>query len=167
MYQVRGSRRNGAKSGLHPPDVSRRYCSRRTVETWLCFRSSLSRAKHSNWPRTRIASLNLSDRIRIEVADGSVGWRINAPYEGILVTAASPRVPDPLRRQLAEGGRLVIPVGPLAGQELIQVIRRHGGFEERPFGGCVFVPLGGAAAYDEETLRARRRWQGPTSGERA
>ena len=117
--------------------------------------------------RTRIASLNLSDRIRIEVADGSVGWRINAPYEGILVTAASPRVPDPLRRQLAEGGRLVIPVGPLAGQELIQVIRRHGGFEERPFGGCVFVPLVGAAAYDEETLRARRRWQGPTSGERA
>ncbi|MGD0862399.1 MAG: protein-L-isoaspartate(D-aspartate) O-methyltransferase [Candidatus Limnocylindrales bacterium] len=117
--------------------------------------------------RARLASLGLADRVRIEVADGSVGWRLGAPFEGILVTAAAPRVPDPLRRQLADGGRLVIPVGPLSGQELLQVIRRREGFEERTFGGCVFVPLVGAAAYDEETvIRARRRWLGSWRGQR-
>jgi protein-L-isoaspartate(D-aspartate) O-methyltransferase len=122
--------------------------------------------------RARVASLSLADpsmtdRVRIEVADGSVGWRVAAPFEAILVTAAAPRVPEPLRRQLADGGRMVIPVGPLGGQELIQVIRRGDGFEERSFGGCMFVPLIGAAAYDEtEPLRARSRWRGPTRGQR-
>lgn len=117
--------------------------------------------------RTRLASLGLADprladRVRIEVGDGSVGWRLRAPFEGIIVTAAAPRVPDPLRRQMADGGRLVIPVGPLGGQDLVQVIRRGEGFEERTFGGCVFVPLIGAAAYDEaESQRGRRRWPGP------
>ena len=110
---------------------------------------------------------HLAERVRIEVGDGSIGWRPRAPFEGILVTAAAPRVPDQLRRQMADGGRLVIPVGPLGGQELVQVIRRGEGFEERTFGGCVFVPLVGAAAYDEEELlRARRRWPGPFRGER-
>jgi protein-L-isoaspartate(D-aspartate) O-methyltransferase len=108
----------------------------------------------------------LADRVRIEVGDGSVGWRLQAPFEGILVTAAAPRVPDQLRRQMADGGRLVIPVGPLGGQELIQVIRRGEGFEERAFGGCVFVPLVGAAAYDEEELLRARRWPGPFGGAR-
>lgn len=112
--------------------------------------------------RARLASLGMSDRVRVEVADGSIGWRIRAPFEGIIVTAAAPRVPDPLRRQLADGGRMVIPIGPLNGQELIQVLRRAGGFEERSFGACVFVPLVGAAAYDEDTLlRSGRRWLGP------
>jgi protein-L-isoaspartate(D-aspartate) O-methyltransferase len=112
--------------------------------------------------RARLASLGLSDRVRVEVADGSIGWRVRAPFEGIVVTAAAPKVPDPLRRQLADGGRLVIPVGPLSGQELIQVLRRGDGFEERSFGACVFVPLVGAAAYDEDTLlRSGRRWLGP------
>jgi protein-L-isoaspartate(D-aspartate) O-methyltransferase len=112
--------------------------------------------------RARLASLGLSDRVRVEVADGSIGWRVRAPFEGIVVTAAAPKVPDPLRRQLADGGRLVIPVGPLNGQELIQVLRRGDGFEERSFGACVFVPLVGAAAYDEDSLlRSGRRWLGP------
>ncbi|MGD0018758.1 MAG: protein-L-isoaspartate O-methyltransferase [Candidatus Limnocylindrales bacterium] len=113
------------------------------------------------------AGSRLADRIRIEVADGSVGWRLGAPFEGIIVTAAAPRVPDQLRRQLADGGRLVIPVGPLGGQELTQVIRRGEGFEERTFGGCVFVPLIGAAAYDEQALaRAGRHWPGRFRGQR-
>jgi protein-L-isoaspartate(D-aspartate) O-methyltransferase len=116
--------------------------------------------------RTRLASLGqldprLVDRVRVEVADGSVGWRLGAPFEGILVTAAAPRVPDPLRRQLANGGRLVIPLGPLSGQQLTQVIRRGDGFEERAFGGCVFVPLIGAAGYKEEEVRRMHRWPGP------
>lgn len=114
---------------------------------------------------TPAAGSRLAERIRIEVADGSIGWRVSAPFEGIIVTAAAPQVPDQLRRQLADGGRLVIPVGPLGGQELIQVIRRGDGFEERSFGGCVFVPLIGAAAYDEGALaRAGRRWPGRFRG---
>ncbi len=132
--------------------------------------------------RTRLASLNsvgtgtddpgatgspIADRVRIEVGDGSIGWRPRAPFEGIIVTAAAPRVPDPLRRQMADGGRLVIPVGPLGAQDLIQVIRRGEAFEERAFGGCVFVPLIGAAAYDEqESLHVRRRWSSPFGGAR-
>ena len=64
-------------------------------------------------------------------------------------------------------GDLALGLGPLGGQELIQVIRRGDGFEERSFGGCMFVPLIGAAAYDEtEPLRARSRWRGPTRGQR-
>jgi protein-L-isoaspartate(D-aspartate) O-methyltransferase len=120
--------------------------------------------------RARLASLakadrRLTDRIRIEVGDGSIGWRVRAPFEGIVVTAAAPRVPEPLRRQMADGGRLVIPVGPLGDQELIQVVRRGEGFEERGFGRCVFVPLIGAAAYgEEESNRSRRRWPGPFGG---
>jgi protein-L-isoaspartate(D-aspartate) O-methyltransferase len=65
---------------------------------------------------------------------------------------------------MADGGRMVIPVGPLGGQELVQIIRRGEGFEERSFGGCVFVPLIGAAAYGEEELLRARRWPGPFRG---
>ena len=116
--------------------------------------------------RARLASLGMTDHVRVEVADGSIGWRVGAPFEGILVTAAAPRVPDPLRRQMAVGGRLVVPVGPLGGQELVQVLRRGEGFEERTFGGCVFVPLVGAAGYgEEESRRGRRRWPGRSGGE--
>jgi protein-L-isoaspartate(D-aspartate) O-methyltransferase len=104
-----------------------------------------------------LASL-VSNRIRIEVGDGSAGWPAEAPFDGILVTAAAPRVPDSLRRQLADGGRLAIPIGPLRGQNLIQVIRRGEGFEERAFGGCLFVPLVGVEGYGEDAATARSRW---------
>jgi protein-L-isoaspartate(D-aspartate) O-methyltransferase len=117
--------------------------------------------------RSRLAGLGLADRVRIEIGDGSIGWRPLAPYEGIVVTAAAPNVPAPLRRQLADGGRLVIPIGPLGGQELMAVTRRGEGFEERSFGRCGFVPLIGAAAFNEESLkRARRPWSRPFHGGR-
>ena len=100
----------------------------------------------------------LAGRIEIEIGDGSLGWPASAPFEGILVTAAAPRIPESLRGQLADGGRLVLPVGPMRGQELIQVTRSGETYEERPFGGCVFVPLIGAEGYAEEETR-RRRWR--------
>jgi protein-L-isoaspartate(D-aspartate) O-methyltransferase len=93
--------------------------------------------------------------------------RLDAPFEGILVTAAAPRIPDALRRQLADGGRLVIPVGPLRRQELLLVTHRGESFEERQFGGCVFVPLIGAEGYAEEAvLRSRSRFLGRFRRER-
>lgn len=97
--------------------------------------------------RARLAMLGLEARVRIEIGDGSLGWPAEAPFDAILVTAAAPRVPPTLRSQLADGGRLVVPVGPLKSQELIGVTRLQDRFDEHPFGGCIFVPLVGAEGY--------------------
>jgi len=76
-------------------------------------------------------------------ADGYAGWPENAPYDGILVTAAAPSVPPPLIEQLGEGARLVIPVGPQFGhQELIVVEKRSdGSLAKTDVLGVAFVPL--------------------------
>jgi protein-L-isoaspartate(D-aspartate) O-methyltransferase len=90
--------------------------------------------------RDRLAELGY-DHVRVEVGDGSLGWPEEAPYDAILVTAASPEVPPPLAAQLAEGGRLVLPAGPRRTQQLVRV-RRVGGLLERETTISVaFVPL--------------------------
>jgi protein-L-isoaspartate(D-aspartate) O-methyltransferase len=77
------------------------------------------------------------------VGDGTLGWPEEAPFDGILVTAGSPSVPQPLLEQLAEGGRLVIPVGP-SGMQMLKRIRHKGNeFLTSDEGTCVFVPLVG------------------------
>lgn len=90
------------------------------------------------------------DRVQTEVGDGTGGWPPGAPYDAILVTAAGPEVPDPLRQQLAsDGGRLVIPIGSRDGQWLT-VVERHGDeWHERAIEPVVFVPLIGAHGYQE------------------
>src|SRR5580658_8757005 len=80
-------------------------------------------------------------QVRIERGDGSLGWPAEAPYEAILVTAAAPVVPPPLLEQLAEGGRLVIPVGPAKQQELLRIIKREGRTTRESLFACRFVPL--------------------------
>ncbi len=107
----------------------------------------------------RLAQLNLLDRVRVEVGDGSLGRPDDAPFDAIVVTAAAPTVPSALRGQLAEGGRLVVPVGSVDRQELVLVIRHGSDFEERVCGSCVFVPLVGADGFDEGATR-RRPWFG-------
>ena len=83
------------------------------------------------------------DRVELLVGDGSEGWPDRAPYAGIVVAAAAPEVPEPLVAQLAEGGRLVVPVGSAGHQELT-VVRRAGDRLEQEFlEPCVFVPLVG------------------------
>lgn len=80
-------------------------------------------------------------RIASRGGDGTIGWTAHAPYQGIIVTAAAPDVPQPLLDQLAEGARLVIPVG---GREIqsIVVVERHGeDFERTEAPGFKFVPL--------------------------
>jgi protein-L-isoaspartate(D-aspartate) O-methyltransferase len=82
-------------------------------------------------------------RIASKAGDGTVGWTEFAPFEGIIVTAGAPDVPQPLLDQLAEGGRCVIPVGDRDIQTLV-VMTRHGTrFARREFSGFKFVPLVG------------------------
>jgi protein-L-isoaspartate(D-aspartate) O-methyltransferase len=92
--------------------------------------------------RERLARLGYAN-VRVEQGDGSLGWPANAPYNAMVVTAASPSIPLPLVEQLAEGGRLVIPVGPADHQELVRVTKKHGVTAQEYLFACRFVPLVG------------------------
>jgi len=74
-------------------------------------------------------------------ADGSSGWESESPFDGIIVTAGAPAVPEILLGQLVVGGRLVLPVGNRDTQELLQITKDESGFRERRLGGCRFVKL--------------------------
>jgi len=82
--------------------------------------------------------------------DGTKGWPEKAPFDGIIVTAGAPEIPQTLTSQLAEGGRLVIPVGPRYTQTLYKVTRKRNQFTEEDLTGCVFVPLVGDFGWKEE-----------------
>lgn len=75
------------------------------------------------------------------VGDGSLGWRPYAPYHAILVAAAGPSVPQPLLEQLADGGRLLMPVGPPGAQDIVRVTRRGAQWAEERIAAASFVPL--------------------------
>jgi protein-L-isoaspartate(D-aspartate) O-methyltransferase len=92
--------------------------------------------------RQRLEALGLSN-VHVVVGDGTTGLAEHAPYDAILVTAGAPAVPHALREQLADGGRLVIPVGPASHQDLMVCRRRGSSFEDRTGEACVFVPLVG------------------------
>jgi protein-L-isoaspartate(D-aspartate) O-methyltransferase len=100
--------------------------------------------------RARIEALapTLEGTVEIREADGSLGDPDGAPWDGIIVTAAAPAVPDALREQLGDGGRLVIPVGSRDRQLLIIVTRHGDEWFERSDGYCVFVPLIGAGGFE-------------------
>lgn len=91
--------------------------------------------------RERLAALGYRNIVSL-VGDGTKGVAARAPYDGIVVAAAAPRVPEALTEQLArDGGRLVIPVGPPTQQWLVTVTRHGNTFTESVGVGCVFVPL--------------------------
>jgi protein-L-isoaspartate(D-aspartate) O-methyltransferase len=87
--------------------------------------------------------------VEIQVGDGSGGYPARAPYDAIVVSAAAPAVPQPLLAQLAEGGRLVIPVGSSDTQELIRLCRHGKETTREVLHYCRFVPLLGRHGQQE------------------
>lgn len=87
-----------------------------------------------------LADLKLAN-VRFLVGDGSLGWPEHAPYDAILVTCAAPQTPPPLLDQLADGGRLVTPVGSRGSQDLVRVVRRGAELVEERLSPVAFVPL--------------------------
>ena len=90
--------------------------------------------------RQRLRELDIYN-VQFRPGDGWEGWPKYAPYDGIIVTAAAPVVPEKLLEQLAPGGRLVMPVGAPGYQELTLITRGPDHFEQRSLGGVSFVPL--------------------------
>ena len=84
------------------------------------------------------------------VGDGSKGWSEESPFDGIIVTAGSPKIPCVLQEQLSDGGRLVVPVGSRFLQTLYRVTRRGEDFYKDEFTSCVFVPLIGEHGWGEQ-----------------
>jgi protein-L-isoaspartate(D-aspartate) O-methyltransferase len=95
----------------------------------------------------RLTALGFGDRVEVRVGDGTLGAPDGAPWDAIVVAAAAPSIPDALREQLADGRRMVIPIGSRREQNLI-VVERHGAeWREWSDGPCVFVPLIGEAGW--------------------
>jgi len=91
------------------------------------------------------------ENVSVKMMDGTLGWRAQAPFDSILVTAGAPEVPEPLVEQLADGGRLVVPVGPRETQ-VLKIVERRG---ERTFAhelkGACFVPLIGRHGWEDDS----------------
>jgi protein-L-isoaspartate(D-aspartate) O-methyltransferase len=90
--------------------------------------------------RERLSRLGYGN-VMVHIGDGSIGLAEYAPYDAILVAAAAPEIPEPLLQQLAEGGRMIVPVGREDTQTLLCVRRSHGDFVFKRGEACRFVPL--------------------------
>lgn len=98
--------------------------------------------------RNLLAELGYSN-ILFKAFDGTFGWKEHEPYDAIIVTAGAPKIPQPLFDQLADAGRLIIPVGNKFSQELIKVTNKKGNYVQKNLGGCRFVNLLGAHGWKE------------------
>jgi protein-L-isoaspartate(D-aspartate) O-methyltransferase len=90
----------------------------------------------------RLVALGI-DNVELRIGDGSLGWEERAPFDAIFVGAAAPAVPDSLRKQLADGGRLLIPIGAETGQRLLLIERSGESWQENTVESARFVPLVG------------------------
>ena len=105
----------------------------------------------ANQARTNLKSLGIDNVIVIE-GDGTLGYPGNAPYDGIIISAATPDVPQPLIGQLADGGTLVAPVGGHDIQDLITIHRQGRSFRRESRGGVRFVPLIGQHGWENKNV---------------
>jgi len=87
--------------------------------------------------------------ILFKAFDGTLGWKNKDPFDAIIITAGSPKIPQPLLDQLIEGGRMVVPVGDKYSQDLIKVTKQGDSYMEKNLGGCRFVDLIGVHGWKE------------------
>jgi len=111
----------------------------RRVHTIERIQPLLARAKE------RLKELGIRN-VRFRHGDGSLGWRTQAPFDGILVAAAPLAVPEALLKQLKVGGRLIVPIGPEGEQQLVRFTRREQRNEREILGPVAFVPLLGGTS---------------------
>jgi len=101
------------------------------------------------YERAREILKKLGYKVQLKLGDGTKGWSAYAPYDGIVVTAGAPIVPDDLINQLAVGGRLVIPVGSEQSQKMTRITRKsESSYKEEQFRNFKFVPLIGEKGWD-------------------
>ncbi len=130
----------GTGTGYAAAVVSRFAGSVHTIERYRSL---------SDEARRHFTELGYSN-IEVQAGDGTMGWPEAAPFDAILVAAASPEIPQPLKDQLVVGGRLVIPVGE-AGQSLLKITRKSDDdFLEENLGPVRFVPLIGERGWREQ-----------------
>ena len=98
--------------------------------------------------RKLLAELGYSN-ILFKAFDGTLGWNEHAPFDAIMVTAGAPSLPGPLMDQLADNGRMIVPVGDRYSQELIKVIRKGSNLKQENLGGCRFVNLIGVHGWPD------------------
>jgi len=98
--------------------------------------------------RERLAALGYRN-VRVEIADGTLGCANDAPFDAALVAAAAPSIPAPLVEQLAENGRLIIPVGDAEKQMLLRIRKSTGEILQEKLFACQFVPLRGRYGWPE------------------
>ncbi len=101
-----------------------------------------------------IQARNLLDKLHyhnivMRCTDGTAGWQDESPFDAIMVTAGAPEVPTKLLDQLAEGGRMIVPVGNQHSQDLIKITKDKMGIHKSNLGGCRFVKLIGAQGWKE------------------
>ena len=107
-----------------------------------------SRSGLASSAATRLERLGY-ENVHVHCGDGTLGLAELAPFDAILVAAAAPSVPEPLRAQLAVGGRLILPVGDADHQQLLRMERHGDGFTTRTLEACRFVPLIGYHGWKE------------------
>lgn len=100
--------------------------------------------------KARTVLQRLGYSVTCRIGDGTIGYREGGPYDGIIITAGAPDVPEPLAKQLAIGGRMIIPIGTLEEQRLYRVVRTgEETWKAEDVGPAKFVPLIGRSGWDE------------------
>ncbi|MFH1577685.1 MAG: protein-L-isoaspartate(D-aspartate) O-methyltransferase [Candidatus Omnitrophota bacterium] len=102
----------------------------------------------ANASKELLAGLNYSN-IQIKSADGTLGYPEEAPFSRIIITAATPQTPLPLIEQLAEGGKMVLPLGETFTQVLTLIAKSNGQLKKETICSCVFVPLIGKYGFSD------------------
>jgi protein-L-isoaspartate(D-aspartate) O-methyltransferase len=135
----------GAGSGWHSATIAEIVAPSSSPRSeWGCvFTLEIVQALAEN-ARKNIMNAGYGDRVKIISGDGSKGYAEKAPYDRVVVTAAAPRVPQPLVDQLKPGGVMLIPVGSVSlFQNLLKITKEDGEIKQKNLCGVAFVPLTG------------------------